>query len=269
MSFGLGLDTTAAYGLSPLHRPFNGPLPSKSALMASLQARIFLWKTFRTVKNTQPEKAILDLFAEDAIATTKLRKSISSYNISVCTILRYRGSIQPVVESLWFGVNFGCPLSVCLWVRKTFLFQSRREIKSDTVNNTEPLETYFTIHLLPQDNIVILHCREERCIGKYAPWIASRSVFSNSSRLKAVQCIVVLWSRFWILSFVEMPMFGWDFGLMLSRDSKDEMWSRFMFELLIWLQEVTLARWTQPSGPFSLWQCLHFHWELPRQRCRI
>ena len=203
------------------------------------------------------------------VKDTHFECCISSYNISVCTILRYRGSIQPVVESLWFGVNFGCPLSVCLWVRKTFLFQSRREIKSDTVNNTEPLETYFTIHLLPQDNIVILHCREERCIGKYAPWIASRSVFSNSSRLKAVQCIVVLWSRFWILSFVEMPMFGWDFGLMLSRDSKDEMWSRFMFELLIWLQEVTLARWTQPSGPFSLWQCLHFHWELPRQRCRI
>ena len=43
---------------------------------------------------------------------------------------------------------------------------------------------------------------------------------------------------------------------MLSQDSEDEMWSRFMFELLIWLQEVTLARWTQPSGPLCLWQCL-------------
>ena len=53
-----------------------------------------------------------------------------------------------------------------------------------------------------------------------------------------------------------MLMFGWDFLLMLSRDSEDEMWSRFMFELLIWLQEVTLARWTQPSGPLCLWQCL-------------
>ena len=50
-------------------------------------------------------------------------------------------------------------------------------------------------------------------------------------------------------------MFGWEFLLMLSRDSEDEMWSRFMLELLIWLQEVTLARWTQPSGPLCLWQC--------------
>ena len=52
-----------------------------------------------------------------------------------------------------------------------------------------------------------------------------------------------------------MLMFGWDFLLMLSRDSEDEMWSRFVFELVIWLQEVTLARWTQPSGPLCLWQC--------------
>ena len=52
-------------------------------------------------------------------------------------------------------------------------------------------------------------------------------------------------------------MFGWDFLLMLSRDSEDEMWSRFMYELLIWLQEVTLARWTQPSGPLCLWQCFN------------
>ena len=41
---------------------------------------------------------------------------------------------------------------------------------------------------------------------------------------------------------------------MLSRDSEDEIWSRFVFEL--WPQEVTLARWTQPSGPLCLWQCL-------------
>ena len=34
------------------------------------------------------------------------------------------------------------------------------------------------------------------------------------------------------------------------------MW--FVFELVIWPQEVTLARWTQPSGPLCLWQC--FHW---------
>ena len=40
--------------------------------------------------------------------------------------------------------------------------------------------------------------------------------------------------------------------LMLSRDSEDKMWSRFV----IWPQEVTLAGWTQPSGPLCLWQSL-------------
>ena len=34
-------------------------------------------------------------------------------------------------------------------------------------------------------------------------------------------------------------MFGWGF--------EDEIWSRFVFELVIW---------TQPSGPLCLWQCL-------------
>ena len=38
---------------------------------------------------------------------------------------------------------------------------------------------------------------------------------------------------------------------MLSRDSEDKMWSRFV----IWPQEVTLVRWTQSSGPLCLWQC--------------
>ena len=42
---------------------------------------------------------------------------------------------------------------------------------------------------------------------------------------------------------------------MLSRDSKDEICSRFVFELVIWPQDVTLARWTQPSGPLCHWQC--------------
>ena len=36
------------------------------------------------------------------------------------------------------------------------------------------------------------------------------------------------------------------------------MWSRFVFELVIWLQEVSLARWTQPSGPLCLWQCFFY-----------
>ena len=38
---------------------------------------------------------------------------------------------------------------------------------------------------------------------------------------------------------------------MVSRDSEDKMWSRFV----IWPQEVTLVRWTQSSGPLCLWQC--------------
>ena len=42
-------------------------------------------------------------------------------------------------------------------------------------------------------------------------------------------------------------MFVWDF--------EDELWSRFVFELVIWPQEGTLARSTQPSGPLCLWQC--------------
>ena len=42
---------------------------------------------------------------------------------------------------------------------------------------------------------------------------------------------------------------------MLRRDSEDEMCSRFVPELVIWPQEVILARWTQPSGPLCLWQC--------------
>ena len=45
---------------------------------------------------------------------------------------------------------------------------------------------------------------------------------------------------------------------MLSRDSEDQMWSRFVFERVIWPQEVTLVLWTQPSGPLCLWQCFYF-----------
>ena len=63
-------------------------------------------------------------------------------------------------------------------------------------------------------------------------------------------------------------LFGWDFLLMLSQDSEDEMWSRFMFELLIWLQEVTLARWTQPSSPLCLWQCFISIFLLDPKRAR-
>ena len=44
---------------------------------------------------------------------------------------------------------------------------------------------------------------------------------------------------------------------MLGRDSEDEIWSRFVFEFVIWTQEVTLVRWTQSSGPLCLWQCFN------------
>ena len=46
---------------------------------------------------------------------------------------------------------------------------------------------------------------------------------------------------------------------MLGRDSADEIWSRFVFELVIW---------TQHSGPLCLWQCFRFinilaiHWHV-------
>ena len=37
--------------------------------------------------------------------------------------------------------------------------------------------------------------------------------------------------------------------MMLGRDSEDENWSIFVFELVIW---------TQPSGPLCLWQCFNY-----------
>ena len=53
----------------------------------------------------------------------------------------------------------------------------------------------------------------------------------------------------WSLGLVEMLMFGWDF--------EDEIWSIFVFELVIW---------TQSSGPLCLWQCSSFK---PNQHDRI
>ena len=48
-----------------------------------------------------------------------------------------------------------------------------------------------------------------------------------------------------------MLMFGWNFDVrVLGGDSEDEIWSRFVFEL-VW----TLLSRTQPSGPMCLWQC--------------
>ena len=45
--------------------------------------------------------------------------------------------------------------------------------------------------------------------------------------------------------------------LMQGRDSGD-VWSRFVFQFLIWPQDVTLVRWTQPSGLLCLWQCFFY-----------
>ena len=45
--------------------------------------------------------------------------------------------------------------------------------------------------------------------------------------------------------------------LMQGRDSED-VWSRFVFELVIWPKEVTLVSRTQLSGPLCLWQCFRF-----------
>ena len=50
------------------------PIPSESALLASLQAGLVHWKTFSTAANTQPEQALHDWFAKDAIATAGSRK---------------------------------------------------------------------------------------------------------------------------------------------------------------------------------------------------
>ena len=70
------------------------PNPSESALVASLQARLFHWMTFSTGANTHPEKALLDWFAEDAIATTRLRKCTLSAASPATIFLLYSIQIQ-------------------------------------------------------------------------------------------------------------------------------------------------------------------------------
>ena len=49
----------------------------------------------------------------------------------------------------------------------------------------------------------------------------------------------VLWRGWCLVEILKM---------MLGRDSEDEIWSRFVFELVIR---------TQPSGPLCLWQCFY------------
>ena len=44
---------------------------------------------------------------------------------------------------------------------------------------------------------------------------------------------------------------------MLGRDYEDEIWSRFVQELVIWPKEVTQVTRTQSSDPLCLWQCFY------------
>ena len=91
--FGFGYD----FGLwtkSPPKAVKWPPIPSESALVASLQVRLFHWMTFSTGANTHPEKALLDWFAEDAIATTRLRKCTLSAASPATIFLLYSIQIQ-------------------------------------------------------------------------------------------------------------------------------------------------------------------------------
>ena len=53
-------------------------------------------------------------------------------------------------------------------------------------------------------------------------------------------------SKFWYLVETLKLVLGWDF---------EDVWSRFVWEFVIWPKEVTLVSRTQPSGPLCLWQC--------------
>ena len=78
-----------------------------------------------------------------------------------------------------------------------------------------------------------------------------------------------LWLRLWRLFLVEIlrlrliKILKFKFSrnaeiwlkLLLGRDYKDEIWSIFVWELVIRPKEVTLVTRTQPSGPLCLWQC--------------
>ena len=65
-----------------------------------------------------------------------------------------------------------------------------------------------------------------------------------------------VWSMIWVLSFGEMLMFGWDF----EENALSRFWRWSLIKICVWTcdmtQLVTLERWTQPSGPLCLWQCL-------------
>ena len=50
---------------------------------------------------------------------------------------------------------------------------------------------------------------------------------------------------------------------------KMKLWSKFVWELVIWPKEVTLATRTQPSGPLCLWQCLLRTCQQQQPRCQL
>ena len=59
----------------------------------------------------------------------------------------------------------------------------------------------------------------------------------------------------WPLVAIMKIILGRDSEAMFGQDFEDEIWSRFVWELVIWPKEVTLVTRTQPSGPLCLWQC--------------
>ena len=59
----------------------------------------------------------------------------------------------------------------------------------------------------------------------------------------------------WPLVAIMTIILGRDSEAMFGQDFEDEIWSRFVWELVIWPKEVTLVTRTQPSGPLCLWQC--------------
>ena len=91
------------------------PNPSESAVLASLQEKLFHWKTLSTAASTQLEQALHDWFAKDAIATASLRKctlsAASSATIDEFTLLHCKNQDAKLVPNLCLMT---CPLATNL-----------------------------------------------------------------------------------------------------------------------------------------------------------
>ena len=98
--------------------------------------------------------------------------------------------------------------------------------------------------------------------SRYWSWSSGKVFKLEFGQYFAADVLQRLWS--WILveilklglvKILKLKFYGevdvWlrNFKSMLGQDSEDEIWSRFVFELVIW---------TQPSGPLCLWQRFHF-----------